>query len=547
MFQTGLLIVTQPLLASRNRIPIYLTGIKKLIQNTLYVHIQPVTPRAALDVANFHIEQVPYTTSVRSFIKEFYSKSASLCNNLDVRILLNHISNKPLHNLSFNLHSHCDIVFIDSKSFGVATSTNDDLFKCMQKSFMLGKSVEFKLIGSWVANDGLHVVTEKEAEDEIIKTYCHTVLGGTFDRLHIGHKVLLSEGALLGQNSLTVGVTVQAMNQKKILHELIQSIDDRQKAVEEFLTDVKSSLTYNIVPIEDIFGPTVKDSKLECIILSEETRKGGELINQEREKRSMSRLDEYVIELLEDDARLSQYEEEKISSSTTRKRLLGMLLRQPPPRPELSSNPYVIGLTGGIASGKTSVCQYLEKLGAAVVDCDKLGHVVYLNGTPAYEKLVAEFGQEILTEDGEINRKALGAKVFADKSLLEKLNSIVWPEIGRLAAEKIQQFHKEGKAVVVLEAALLLEAGWDKIVHEVWTNIIPPAEAVRRITTERNLSEEEAKRRLGSQLSNEDRIKRSNVVLCPLWEYEYTHLQIDRAWRLLQQRLSKPDEVRPRM
>ncbi|KAK3595443.1 hypothetical protein CHS0354_003437 [Potamilus streckersoni] len=502
MFQTGLLIVTQPLLASRSRIPLYLSRIKTLIQNTLYVHIQPVTPRAVLDVTNFNLEQVPYTPCVRSFIREFYSKSASLCKNLDVRILLNHISNKPLQNLTYSLHNHCDIVFIDqdSKLIDGPISSMNGLFKCLEKSFMLGKGVEFKLIGSWIANDGLHTVTEKEAEDELIKMYYHTVLGGTFDRLHTGHKVLLSEGALLSQNSLTVGVTVQAMNQKKILHDLIQSIDVRQKAVEEFLTDVKSCLTYKILPIDDIFGPTVKDSKLECIVVSEETKKGGELINQEREKRSMSRLDEYVIELMEDDARLSQYEEEKISSSTSRKRLLGTLLHQPPPRPELSTHPYVIGLTGGIASGKTSVCQRLEKLGAGVVDCDKLGHVVYLNGTPAYVKLVAEFGQEILREDGEINRKALGAKVFADKSLLEKLNSIVWPEIGRLAAEKIQQFQKEGKSVVVLEAALLLEAGWDNIVHEVWTNIIPPAEAVRRITTERNLSEEEAKKRLESQL-----------------------------------------------
>lgn len=87
-------------------------------------------------------------------------------------------------------------------------------------------------------------------------------------------------------------------------------------------------------------------------------------------------------------------------------------------KPYVKNSPYVIGLTGGIASGKSSVAQRLKKLGAEIIDCDKLGHSSYSISSPTYYRIVERFGQDIVSSDGAINRKALGAKVFANKVVL---------------------------------------------------------------------------------------------------------------------------------
>ena len=102
--------------------------------------------------------------------------------------------------------------------------------------------------------------------------------------------------------------------------------------------------------------------------------------------------------------------------------------------------PYVIGLTGGIASGKSAISKRLEKFGAKTINCDLLGHLAYTPGKKAYHQIIETFGPEVLASDGTINRKALGPIVFADKSKLVELNNIVWPEIANLVQEKIESF-----------------------------------------------------------------------------------------------------------
>ncbi|NXS13351.1 COASY synthase, partial [Neodrepanis coruscans] len=132
--------------------------------------------------------------------------------------------------------------------------------------------------------------------------------------------------------------------------------------------------------------------------------------------------------------------------------------------------------TGGTGSGKTSIAKFLGQLGAFIIDADKLGHTVYAPSGPAYKPVVAAFGAEILNEDGTINRKVLGAKVFGNKERLKSLTDIVWPEIAQMAKEQVREAGAQGKAVCVLDAAVLLEAGWQDMVHEVWTAIIPEEE-----------------------------------------------------------------------
>ncbi|XP_009954845.1 PREDICTED: bifunctional coenzyme A synthase, partial [Leptosomus discolor] len=200
--------------------------------------------------------------------------------------------------------------------------------------------------------------------------------------------------------------------------------------------------------------------------------------------------------------------------------------------PALPSRPYVIGLTGGTGSGKTSIAKLLGHLGAFLIDADKLGHAVYVPGGPAYERVVAAFGAEILNEDGTINRKVLGAKVFGNQERLKSLTDIVWPEMARMVKEQIGEADAQGKAVCVLDAAVLLEAGWQDMVHEVWTAIIPQEEVGDLIMAGDGRSEEAARRRLQSQMSNGQRVEQSQVVLCTLWEPDVTRKQVEKAWDL---------------
>nr|XP_009672461.1 PREDICTED: bifunctional coenzyme A synthase [Struthio camelus australis] len=324
----------------------------------------------------------------------------------------------------------------------------------------------------------------------------------------------------------------------KVLKELIEPYELRVAKLREFLLDVKPSLHYDIVPLQDPYGPSITDPELQCIVVSEETRRGGEAVNKKRLENGLSELALYEILLVKDPYH-SENEEEKISSSSLRQRLLGMLLQPPQKNPALPSRPYVIGLTGGTGSGKTSIAKYLEDLGAFLIDADKLGHAVYVPGGPAYEQVVATFGPEILNEDGTINRKVLGAKVFGNQERLKCLTDIVWPEIAQMVKKKIEEADALGKAVCVLDAAVLLEAGWKDMVHEVWTAIIPEKEALKRVMDRDGLSEEAAQNRLQSQMTNSQRVEQSHVVLCTLWEPAVTRKQVQKAWALLQERMSQ--------
>ena len=141
----------------------------------------------------------------------------------------------------------------------------------------------------------------------------------------------------------------------------------------------------------------------------------------------------------------------------------------------------VICLTGGIASGKSTAARFLQEQGAHVIDADVLGHRTYEPGSPTHAQVVAAFGRDILAADGRIDRKALGAKVFGRPAELKKLTDIVWPAIRALAEEEVAKVRGAGTArVIVLEAAVLFEAGWQDIGDEVWVNIVEREIAIAR-------------------------------------------------------------------
>lgn len=195
----------------------------------------------------------------------------------------------------------------------------------------------------------------------------------------------------------------------------------------------------------------------------------------------------------------------------------------------------VIGLTGGIASGKSLVSQQLAELGATILDADKLGHESYKPGTDTYRAVIEAFGQDIVGSDGEIDRRALGTKVFGDDTgaARERLEAIVWPAIRLLAKERIEELRGQGVPVVVLEAAVLIEANWLDIVDEVWLVIVEPATARQRIIERNGLSPEQADARIAAQLTNDERHPYAQVVIENNGSLDELHAAVSDAWSKL--------------
>ena len=180
----------------------------------------------------------------------------------------------------------------------------------------------------------------------------------------------------------------------------------------------------------------------------------------------------------------------------------------------------------------------LSGFGAKVIDCDKLAHELYEPGAVCFDPIVNHFGPTVVGPDGRIDRRALGAMVFSDPAQLQALNEIVWPRLHDEVKLRIRDaYEKEGFRVVVIEAAILLQAGWQKDCHEIWSMIIPREEAIKRVVERNGLSEEAAAQRIDSQKSNEFIVEHSHVVFSSLWSHEYTLQQAEKAWKELQEHL----------
>ncbi|MBI4308024.1 MAG: dephospho-CoA kinase [Chloroflexi bacterium] len=173
----------------------------------------------------------------------------------------------------------------------------------------------------------------------------------------------------------------------------------------------------------------------------------------------------------------------------------------------------VIGLTGGIGTGKSTVSQMLQELGAVVIDADRVGHEAYRPGTPAWRDIVAEWGKDVLLPSGEVDRKKLGSIVFNNPQALQRLNDIVHPRMRAMMDEMLGQYRKEGRGVAVLDAAILLEAKWSPLVDQVWVTVAPEETVIRRIQGRNGLPAEQIRARVRSQLSTEERVARADVVI----------------------------------
>ena len=164
------------------------------------------------------------------------------------------------------------------------------------------------------------------------------------------------------------------------------------------------------------------------------------------------------------------------------------------------TEPLLIGITGGIASGKSTVVKYLLKKGYPVIDADKLGHEVLDPTNPGYSEVVDLFGKKILRFNGTIDRKILGDIVFKDYDLLKKLNNISHPQIYKMIEKKYNYLLTENKSrVVFLEAALLIQANWHKLCDQVWLVKTKKSIALDRLQKRDNLSKKDALDRINSQ------------------------------------------------
>ena len=190
-----------------------------------------------------------------------------------------------------------------------------------------------------------------------------------------------------------------------------------------------------------------------------------------------------------------------------------------------------IGLTGGIGSGKSAVADLLRQFGASIIDADRLGHEAYTPNSEAWRQVVAAFGQEILTAEGDIDRRKLGSIVFGDPEELARLNGIMHPLMARMVEERKAELATAGESVAVVEAAVLFEAGWDSLVDEVWTTFAPVNAVVERLHARNGLSEEEARKRINSQMSVEERNRRSDVVVDNSADLSALEREVNDLWQ----------------
>jgi dephospho-CoA kinase len=169
--------------------------------------------------------------------------------------------------------------------------------------------------------------------------------------------------------------------------------------------------------------------------------------------------------------------------------------------------------------------------GALIIDADKVGHEAYAPGSDCYRTVVDAFGDDIVAADGQIDRKALGGKVFADPSQRKRLEGIVWPWMRKTMDGRLAALRAQGIPVVVLEAAVLIEADWTPIVDEVWLVVTSPDVARERIMQRNGLTAEQADQRIAAQLTNDERAKHAQVIIENNGSLEELRGRVDEVWR----------------
>jgi dephospho-CoA kinase len=197
---------------------------------------------------------------------------------------------------------------------------------------------------------------------------------------------------------------------------------------------------------------------------------------------------------------------------------------------------YIIGLTGGIASGKSTVSAMLTELGAYIIDTDKIAHAVVRPGQPALLDIVDHFGKKIMLPNGNLNRKILGDIIFQNTEERSRLEKMIHPYIEIQVNEKIKKAEQLGYQIVVVDVPLLFEAGWQYKVDEIWVVYVDPEVQISRLISRNQLSVKEALERINAQLNIAEKAKRSHVVIDNTLDLENTKQQVTSAWRIVREK-----------
>ena len=194
----------------------------------------------------------------------------------------------------------------------------------------------------------------------------------------------------------------------------------------------------------------------------------------------------------------------------------------------------IIGLTGNIGSGKSTVAKTFEELGAKVIDADEIARAVVEPGKPALKELISEFGKEILNDDGTLNRKYVADAVFNNEAKREKLNSIIHPRILGEINGYIDKYRDDGEEVVIIEAALLVEKrGLIKFIDQLIVVSVDRETQIERVRTRDNLDRDEIVSRIESQMNNEDKTRHADFIIDNTESIESTRNQVEKIWESL--------------
>ena len=190
----------------------------------------------------------------------------------------------------------------------------------------------------------------------------------------------------------------------------------------------------------------------------------------------------------------------------------------------------LIGLTGGIASGKSTVSKYLAELGAVIIDSDSIAYSVLKKGHSAYEGVIKKFGSDILDKNEEINRSHLGSIIFNDSAKRRELEKITHPHIISKILKKMEDFQKKDR-IIILDAPLLFEVNLDRIVDQTWVVYVDRETQMKRLLARDHLSPTEAERRIESQLSLEKKRSMADVVIDNMGSIEELKEDVLQKWR----------------
>lgn len=192
----------------------------------------------------------------------------------------------------------------------------------------------------------------------------------------------------------------------------------------------------------------------------------------------------------------------------------------------------IIGLTGGIACGKSTVSTELRARGAAIIDADALAHELSQPYQPLYNAYVQRFGREIVTADGTLDRAAIARRIFADPAVRAEVDAIAHPLIRMAAEERLRAARDENKRAAVLDVPLLFEAGWDALADETWVVALPREEQLKRLLArDKAMDEGEARARIAAQMPLAEKCARADVIIDNSGTKEEIREYIGKLWK----------------